>query len=251
MCRLFKSDDEAGDETTEDAALLDDEEQRKDSLVYDVQDILHMLTPGMEVLGTFVVCSSDDVVADAKAWDRVKLVYRVVRKLCPDAGKHYVLVHSTTGAGKTSCKLVVGDKANLDKCELKAVTVEFSDRDAYKLVQLNAQFSLTRSHFLRSFDWAGNERGQMKVKRLREMMCGGLEKTLTSALITFNGEIAAAKQKIQDVAISQTDVAGGDPARGKVAPIVVEIYEKNVSDGKWKRMKKKTRILFSGWFCDC
>lgn len=224
MCRLFKSEDEAGDDSPG-----VDEEERKDSLVYDVEDILHMLTPGMEVLGTFVVCQSDDVVKDANAWDRVKLIFKVLRKLCPDATKHYVLVHSTAGTGKTSCKLVVGDKANLDKNELKPVTVEFSDKDAYKLVQLNAQFSLTRSHFLRSFDWAGGERGQMKVKRLRELLCNGLEKTLTSALITFNGEIPTAKQKIQDVAVNQAADAGGAGDRAKMVPIVAEIYEKNVS----------------------
>lgn len=205
-----------------------DEEERKDTLVFDVEDILNMLTPGIAVLGTFVVCKSDDVVKDAAAWDRVKLIYRVIRKLCADASKHYLLVHNST-AGKTSCKLVVGDKANLDKNELKPVIVDFSDRDAYKLVQLNAQFSMTRSHFLRSYDLvaaAGEASAQMKASRLKELLCVELEKTLNSALITFNGEIPAANQKIQDVVANQTE-AGGD--RAKVAPIVAEIYEKNVS----------------------
>ena len=40
MCRLFKNEDDL----TEDPV---DEEERKNSLVYDVEDILHMLTPGI------------------------------------------------------------------------------------------------------------------------------------------------------------------------------------------------------------
>lgn len=226
MCRLFKSEEDRGAGEDEGVQQID-EEERKDTLVFDVEDILHMLTPGIGVLGTFVVCKSDDVVKDAAAWDRVKLIYRVIRKLCADASKHYLLVHNST-AGKTSCKLVVGDKANLDKNELKPVTVDFSDKDAYKLVQLNAQFSMTRSHFLRSYELvaAGETAAQMKASRLQELLCVELEKTLSSALITFNGEIPAANQKIQDVVANQTE-AGGD--RAKVAPIVAEIYEKNVS----------------------
>ena len=221
MCRLFKNEDDL----TEDPV---DEEERKNSLVYDVEDILHMLTPGIEVLGTFVVTKgTDDVVKDTDAWDRVKLIYRAIRKLCPDASKHYVLIHQVgEKGGKTTSKLVVGDKPNLDKNELKPVAIEFSTKDAQKLVQVNALYSLTRSHFLRSYDWKGGERGHLKAAKLKELLCDGLEKTLQDALITFNGEVQQEKKKILDVAQNQTE-AGGD--RSKLAPIVAEIYEKNVS----------------------
>lgn len=204
-----------------------DEEERKDTLVYDIQDILHMLTPGIQVLGTFVVSHSDDVVKDANAWDRVKLIYRVIRKLCGDTDKHYLLVHSVGKTTATSCQLVVGDKANLDKNELKSAKVEFKEKEAMELVQVNAQFSLTRSHFLRAYDWAEGERGQMAVTKLKELLCAGLEKTLQNALITFNGEIPAAKQKIADVTANQAD-AGGD-RESRAASIVAEIYENNVN----------------------
>lgn len=228
MCRLFKSEDEPLEGDAAAGSPEIDEDERKEQLVFDVEDIMHMLTPGIEVLGTFVVCKSDDVVKDSAAWDRVKLIYRVIRKLCVDASKHYLLIHSgaTEAKGKTSCKLVVGDKPNLDKNELKSVAVEFSDKDkdAYKLVQLNAQYSLTRSHFLRSFELAGGEHGQMTGKKLREMLCSGLEKTLNSALITFNGEIPGDKQKVEDVVANQDR---GD--RSSKAAVIVEIYEKNVS----------------------
>ena len=221
MCRLFKNEDDL----TEDPV---DEEERKNSLVYDVEDILHMLTPGIEVLGTFVVTKgTDDVVKDTDAWDRVKLIYRAIRKLCPDASKHYVLIHQVgEKGGKTTSKLVVGDKPNLDKNELKPVAIEFSAKDAQKLVQVNALYSLTRSHFLRCYDWKGGERGHLKAAKLKELLCDGLEKTLQDALITFNGEVQQEKKKILDVAQNQTE-AGGD--RSKLAPIVAEIYEKNVS----------------------
>lgn len=218
MVRLFKSEDDE----------VEDVETRKDGLVYDIEDVLHMLTPGIEILGTFVVCSSEDVEKDTEAWDRVKLVYRVVRKLCPTATKHFILGrNASSGQGKTTCKLVQGDKPNLDKNELKTVTVDFSERDAYKLVQLNAQFSLTRSTFLRSYDWAGAAQGQMKVDRLRDMLCKGLEETLNGALITFNGEIPLPQQQVKDVVLGQMDAAGDRSSRSP--PIVAEIYEKNVS----------------------
>lgn len=218
MVRLFKSEDDE----------VEDVESRKDGLVYDIEDVLHMLTPGIEVLGTFVVCSSDDVEKDTEAWDRVKLVYRVVRKLC-STEKHFILGHNASSGispGKTTCKLVQGDKQNLDKNELKTVSVDFSERDAYKSVQLSAQFSLTRSTFLRSFDWAGGTRGHMKVDRLRDMLCKGLEATINGALITFNGEIPLPQQQVKDVVFGQMDEAGD---RSKSPPIVAEIYEKNVS----------------------
>lgn len=218
MCRLFKSEDDENNATHEVT-----EEDRKETLVYDIEDILNMLTPGIEVLGTFVASKSDDVVKDANAWDRVKLIYRVIRKLCPDAQRHYLMIHNPSTS--TTCRLVVGDKPNLDKNELKPATVEFSDKDAYKLVQLNAQYSLTRSHFLRSYDWAGSSRGQVKLAKLKELLCEGLEKTLNTALITFNGEIPVAKQKISEVNINQPE-AGGD--RSKVATVLAEIYEQNV-----------------------
>lgn len=217
MCRLFKSEDE------EPA----DEEERKEALVDDCEDILHMLTPGVEVLGSFVVCKSDDVVKDQPAWDRVKLLYRVIRKLCGEQRQHYILVHNAQAANgkQTSAKLVVGDKSNLDKNELKSISVDFSDRKPFNFVQVDAQFSLTRSAFLRSYDWAKGERGQMPMKRLRESLCGAdLERTLDQALITFNGEMA--NGKIRDLVTRRED-AGADSS--KLNPVIAEIYEKNVT----------------------
>lgn len=211
----------------------------KDTLVYDLQDILHMLTPGIEVIGLFVVCSTtDDVVKDTNAWDRVKLIYRVLRKLCPESSRYYLLTHC---ASKTDCKLVVGDKANLDKNEFKSTAVEVAEQQAYKLVQINAQFSLTRSHFLRSYDWAnGGQRGHMGVSKLKQLLVDGLEKTLNTALITFNGEIPQAKQCVQDVTVSQTE-AGGDSATA--CPVVAEFYEQNLVIGEKEEVKRSNDLL--------
>lgn len=220
MVRLFKSED--GEEPAEDREAL------KSGLAFDIEDILLMLPPGIVVLGTFVVCGQEDVAQDAVAWDRVKLIYRVLRKLCVDSPpqKHFILSHNPT-TSKTTCKQMLGVKSQLDKNDLKPAAIEFKETTEYQLVQLNAQFTLTRNTFLRKSDWVSGDRGHMDATRLRDKLTAGLESSLNNTLIAFNGEIPTPKQKVRDVAVVQQDSAGGD--RQERAPVLVEIYEKNVS----------------------
>lgn len=219
MCRLFKSEDDAEEPWNE--------ETGKDALIYDVEDILHMLAPGVDILGSFIVCKSDDVAKDP-AWDRVKLLYRIIRKLS-GAEKHYILVHNAQAAkGKqNSVKIVVGDKPNLDKNELKPSSIDFTGHKAFNFVQVDTQFAFTQSVFLRSSDFAKGQRGQMQSTRLQKLLCGNLESILNKALITFNGEIPVPNLKVSEL-MTRRENAGGDNAK---SPVIAEIYEDNVGFG--------------------
>lgn len=213
MCRVFK--DSVSDPPTDDD---------KEALLDDLEFVQQMLPPGIDILGTFVVCDTDDVEKSSeRAWELVKLSFLGIKKLGDRQRPQHILTYNATGTGKATCKLVVGDKSNLDKNELQTIKFEFVEpTSTADWIQVDTQYDLSKSHFFRSCDL--KDSAYVTSTRIRETLTGPVQKAIEAATIMFDGELRDKKQSLEQFVPSKEQKLD----RSRLAVVTAEVYEQNV-----------------------